>query len=294
MLFPSLIENNSLVTGDGAMGSQLMARGLEAETPGEIWNVEKPECVRAAHQRYVSAGAQYLLTNTFGANPIVLARHGLEGRLEQIVRAGVELARDVAGDDLAVLGDLGPSGGLLEPVGTLSRREVREGFERQIRALRDAGVDGIVAETFESGEELEIVLELATENCDLPLVASMKFNAEDSGRYRSIMGDGPERVAELGERFDLAVVGTNCGEGIESMVGAVEQITQHTDRPVIAQPNAGKPRLVDGETVYDQDAAFFARYLPALYDAGAKIIGGCCGTTGAHIHAIRSMADTLE
>jgi 5-methyltetrahydrofolate--homocysteine methyltransferase len=289
-----LLAEGRLVVGDGAMGSQLIARGLPVETPGVLWNIEKPEVVEAVQREYVAAGAQYLLTNTFGGNAVALGRNGLAGRLEEINAAAVRIARRAAGRKAAVLGDMGPTGELLQPLGTLAEADARKAFAAQASALAAAGADGIFAETFDSTAELRVALSAAREACDLPLVASMMFKPEKSGRYRTTMGEGPEKLAELAQELGCAVVGANCGQGIATMAGLVRQLAEMTDLPIVAQPNAGQPELVAGRTVYRQEASVFARHVPELFEAGAKIIGGCCGTTADHIRAIRRFADSLR
>lgn len=289
----SCLEQRKLVVGDGAMGTRLMDEGLPAGTPGELWNLDRPDVVNAVQRSYVEAGAEYLLTNTFGGNAPALARHGLEDEMEQVNRVAVRIARNAAGGRAAVLGDIGPTGRLLVPIGDLSREEAREGFEAQARALAAAGVDAIIAETFDSSEELLIALAAARAACDLPLVASMKFQCEASGRYRTMMGDGPEQLVAVALEAGCAVVGTNCGQGIGTMAGLVAEIAKLTELPIIAQPNAGLPRLIGGQTIYQEDPSVFAEGLRDLYVAGARIIGGCCGTTAEHIAAIRSFADSL-
>jgi len=292
--FLKLLDQHKLLVGDGAMGSQLIARGLPVDVPGELWNVERPDVVEAVHQQYVAAGAQYVLTNTFGGNAVALAKRGLAARLEEINRAATELALRVAGQKAVVFGDMGPAGELLEPLGELSRQEAHDAFAAQAGALAAAGAHAIIAETFDSAEELRIALAAAREVCALPLIASMKFNPEPGGTYHSMMGEAPEQLVAVAQEVSCAVVGTNCGHGIQTMVALVAQIAALTDLPVICQPNAGLPELVDGRTVYREDASMFAKHLPALQEAGAAIIGGCCGTTGEHIRAIRALADRLE
>ena len=293
MDFLSTLRDKKLVVGDGALGTQLIAHGLPAGVPGELWNLERPDVVEAIQREYVEAGAQYLLTNTFGANTIALSRHGLADQLDEINRAAVRTARRAAEGKTAVLGDIGPSGAMLEPIGTLSQQEALEAFAAQIRALASAGVDAIIAETFGSSEELRVVLNAARKVCGLPLIASMMFQHEKSGRYRTTMGEEPARVIEVAAELGCVATGTNCGQGIATMVGLVAQIAKLTDLPIIAQPNAGLPQLVSGRTVYREDASVFGESLSDLYGAGASIIGGCCGTTAEHIAAIRSFADSL-
>ncbi len=295
MDFLNLLETKAVVVGDGAMGTRLIARGLAAGECGELWNVENPEAVEAIQREYVEAGADYLLTNTFGGNPVALRRHGLAERTEDVNTAAVEAARRAAGDRALVFGDVGPTGALLEPLGALTEGTAREAFRRQVAALVEAGVDAIICETFESSAELRLALEAARECCDLPLIASMKFTPEPSGRYRSMMGEAPENVIRLAEQCGCAAVGTNCGQGIETMPGLVAELARVRSGPLplMVQPNAGVPGLVGGETVYPETPADFARYVPALHEAGARIIGGCCGTTAEHIRVIRSFADSL-
>ena len=294
MDFLSILRKHKLIVGDGAMGSQLMAHGLPADIPGERWNLDRPDVVEAIQREYVEAGALYLLTNTFGGNGVSLARHGLADRLEEINRAAVCVARNAAGGKAAVVGDIGPTGSLLRPLGTLAPEQAKEAFAAQVRALASAGVDAIMGETFDSSEELRLALGAARDVCDLPLIASMKFQHERTGRYRTMMGEGPEQLVAAAHDLECAVVGTNCGQGARTMVGTVARIAELTDLPIIAQPNAGLPELVDGRTVYRETPSVLEESLPNLWGAGAKIIGGCCGTTAQHVAAIRAFAESLS
>ncbi len=293
MNFSSYLERFELLTGDAAMGSQLIARGLPNNIPGELWNVDQPDVIQQIQESYVEAGACHLIANTFGANPISLARHDLAERTEEIIAAGVRNARQAGEDDTVVFGDMGPCGELIQPLGTLSEQDAQAAFARQASALEEAGADTILAETFESSNELNLALTAAREATSLPLLASMKFDAQDDGKYRSVMGDAPTDLIRIAEDNEVVAVGTNCGQGIKTMSGLVEHLADLTNCPLIAQPNAGKPRLEGDQTVYEEGPEEFAAYLPALYEAGAKIIGGCCGTTADHIRAIRRFADSL-
>lgn len=277
------------------MGTQLMARGLPPGECGELWNLAQPDVVEQIQREYVEAGADLLLTNTFGANPVVLGRHGLADRTEETNLAGVEIARRAAGDSALVVGDMASTGGLLEPLGDLTEREVYDAFGRQTAALATGGVDAIICETFESRVELRLALEAARDHSDVPLIASMTFRPEASGRYRSMMGEGPEDVVRIAAECQCAVVGTNCGQGIQTMAPLVAELCSLADEamPVIVQPNAGLPRLADGRTVYQEDPEVFRRHVPDLYSAGARIIGGCDGTTPEHVRVIREFADSL-
>lgn len=293
MGFLELLNSKRLVVGDGAMGTQLMAAGLAPGQSGELWNVERPDTVERVLRGYVEAGADFVLTNTFGANCVGLARHDLSDRIEEINRAAAEVARRAAGGRAFVVGGLGPTGELLAPFGALSEADARAAYAPQAAALAAAGVDAIICETFESSAELRLALEAVRDCCDLPLIACMKLAPEPSGRYRSIMGEGPEALARTARKCGCAVVGTNCGQGIATMARLVGQIRGLTDLPIMAEPNAGMPLLVAGRTVYPEGPEAFSRHLPDVYGAGARIVGGCCGTTADHIRAVRAFADSV-
>jgi 5-methyltetrahydrofolate--homocysteine methyltransferase len=288
-----LLNQKPLVVGDGAMGTALMAAGLPPGTAGELWNTENAEAVETIHRTYIEAGADCVLTNTFGANAISLGRHGLADHVEIVNRAGAEIARRAGRQDTLILGDIGPTGKLLEPFGDLTEEDARRAFSEQARVLSDAGVDGIIFETFESSEEMRIGLEAAREFADVPLIASMKFAREASGRYRTMMGEGPTNLIRVANECGCALVGANCGEGLRSMLPLAPELAAMADVPLIFQPNAGVPRLVQGKTLYDETPDVFAGLVPQLHEAGVGIIGGCCGTTADHIRAIRCFADSL-
>ena len=290
----TVLETRPLLVGDGAMGSQLIDRGLPADVPGELWNLERADIIASIQRAYAEAGADYLITNTFGANSISLARHGIEDQGESINQAAVQIARKAGGNSVVILGGLGPTGGLVEPLGDLDERTVSNAYAAQVRALASAGSNAIVAETFESSQEAALALKAAREECDLPLILSMKLSPARNGDYRSMMGEGPEKLVKTARECDCAVVGTNCGHGIASMAGLVGRIAGLTDLPVIAQPNAGQPELVEGKTVYHETAETFAQHLEELYEAGAKIIGGCCGTSPSHVQVVSQFADDLQ
>ena len=195
---------------------------------------------------------------------------------------------------LLIVGD-GATGRLLEPLGELSEDEAFAGFRRQAAALAGGGADALIFETFESSAELKVALRAARDCCDLPLMACMTFRPEAGGRYRSIMGEGPEVLVQVAAECGCAVVGTNCGQGIATMAPLVKRIAGLADgrMPVIVEPNAGLPRLVDGRTAYREDPSVFREHVPGLYTAGARIIGGCDGTTAEHVRVIRAFADSV-
>ncbi|HYD54085.1 MAG TPA: homocysteine S-methyltransferase family protein [Gemmatimonadaceae bacterium] len=280
---------------DGAMGTQLMYAGLESGACGEAWNVEHPDRVLAIQRRYVQAGADCLLTNTFGGSRIMLRRHGHEGDVAVLNRAAVEIARAAFdGAEGWVIGDIGPFGGLLEPYGEFTEQEVREAFGEQARALVGAGADAIIVETQTSLEELGIGVLAAREAGAPCVIGSLAYDVTlDGSTFRTMMGIDPERAAEFMEECGVDIVALNCGTGMD-MARAREAVSRYravSSRPVMAQPNAGKPRLVDLKVQYDETPEEMTRGVVPLLEAGARIIGGCCGSTPEHIRAFRIAMD---
>ena len=277
--------------GDGAMGTQLMLAGLEQGNCGEAWNLRHPEKVLAIQRRYAEAGSDCILTNTFGGSRIMLNRHGYAGDAAAINRAAVEIARQAfGGRDGYVIGDIGPFGGLLEPYGDFTEAQVREAFGEQARALVDAGADAIIIETQTSLEELLLGLTAAREAGAACVIGSLAYDVTlDGATFRTMMGIDPERAATFIEEHGGDVVALNCGTGMdmERARQAVLRYRAVTGLPVMVQPNAGQPKLVNMKVVYDETPAQMVAGLPALLEAGANIIGACCGSTPDHIRAFR-------
>jgi len=281
--------------GDGAMGTQLQAAGLELGGCGEHWNLTHPDRVLAIHKSYVEAGSDCLITQTFGASSINLARHGLAGSAEAINRAGVEIARRAFGERAGyVLGDIGPFGGLLKPFGTVTAEEARAAFRQQAAALAGAGVDGIIIETQTALEELGLAIEAAREASVPCIIASVAFDITRNGRdARTMMGVTPEKAAEFMQASGAHVAATNCGAGvdIEWMARILTRYRKACNLPLMAMPNAGKPVLEEGRFVYKQPPEEMAAGVKGLLDAGARIVGACCGSTAAHIALFRAVLD---
>jgi 5-methyltetrahydrofolate--homocysteine methyltransferase len=273
---------------DCAMGTELQKLGLKAgEELGELWNLSEDRVkVQSIHRANVEAGADVILTNTFGANPFKLAHYGVEDRLDDINRAGVRIAREVAGADGFVAGDVGPSGEILEDWGgTRTKEELYEGFHRQVLALAEGGADAIIVETMMDLEEAKLAVSAAKEHTDLPVIASMAFSKVQDG-FKTLWGVRPEDAVKELLAVGADIVGTNCGITIEDMVALIRQMRAVTDAPLIAQPNAGQPEVVDGQTIYRQTMREMAGHVGALREAGADIIGGCCGTTPEYIREV--------
>jgi len=278
------VRRGAAIVGDGGMGTELQRAGLEPGGCGDEWNLTHPEQVWDIQRRYVDAGAQVLLTNTFGTNRFVLSRYGLEGRVTEVARAAASGARAAAGGRAWVLGDVGPSGGFLEPLGEVTEAGLEATWRDAIGAMLDAGVDGIVFETMTALEELLLGIRVARA-CGAPLiVASMAYDAVRGG-YRTMMGVAPGDAARAAADAGAHIVGANCGRlEPEEFAGVAVAIRAGADLPIMLQPNAGQPRLEGGTIVYPRDPESLAPALGAL-TAHASIVGGCCGTTPAHIEA---------
>jgi 5-methyltetrahydrofolate--homocysteine methyltransferase len=280
---------------DGAMGTQLMLAGLEQGSCGELWNLAHPDKVLAIQRRYAEAGADCLITNTFGGSRIMLGRHALADRAVEINQAAVQIARQAFGQRQGyVLGNIGPFGGLMEPYGEIPETEVRNAFNEQARALIDAGADAIIIETQTSLEELALAIEAAQAAGAPCIIASLAYDVTlDGSTFRTMMGVDPEQAALFTEEHGADVVALNCGTGMDMDRArqAVERYRQVTDLPVMAQPNAGQPRLVDMQVVYDQSPEEMVRGVGPLLQAGARVVGACCGSTPEHIRAFRRALD---
>jgi 5-methyltetrahydrofolate--homocysteine methyltransferase len=284
-----------VLLADGAMGTQLQQAGLASGGCGEAWNLDHAERVLAIQRAYVEAGSDCLITNTFGASRIMLARHGEADRAEAINRAGVEIARRALGDRAGlVLGDIGPFGGLMEPYGDVARADVERAFREQARALVASGADAVVIETQTALEELEVAIAAAREAGAPAVIGSVAFDRTLDGQdVRTMMGVAPEQAAEFMAARGVDVVALNCGTGIDMEVAAavVRRYLSACALPVMAQPNAGQPVLEDFKVVYRQTPDEMAAGLPGLLAAGARIVGGCCGSTPAHIGRFRALLD---
>ena len=282
------LQRGEIVVGDGAWGTMLIAEaGLPPGAPPERVLLDAPEIVGAIARRYLDAGAEILTTDTFGGTPLRLAAHGLAERCEEINRRAVELAREAAGGRALVSGSVGPTGTLLAPLGPAPPAEVEAAFERQLDALAAAGADLFCIETMTDLAEALLAVRAAKRVAPaVPVVATMTFEPTPRGIF-TVMGVTPARAATALAEAGADVVGANCGNGIEGMVAVVADLARHAEVPVAVRPNAGPPRLVDGALSWPETPAIFAAHAPALVAAGARLIGGCCGTTPEHVRALR-------
>ena len=292
------VARTQRLVGDGAMGTQLMLAGLENGSCGEAWNLIHPERVLAIQKRYVDAGADCLITNTFGGSRLMLRRHGHEPDLAEINRAGARIAREAFGGRPGfVLGDVGPLGAILEPYGDLTADEARAALEEQCTALVGAGVDAIIIETQTSLEELGLAIEAAAAAGAPCIIGSLAYDLSADGTfYKTMMGVSPEQAAELAEEKGAHIVALNCGTGMD-MKGAAMVTRLYRSScslPVMVQPNAGLPVLEKMKAVYKQLPVDTARAVPEVLEAGAAIVGSCCGSTPDHTREIRRMVDKFN
>ena len=272
------------VITDGAWGTQLQARGLESGACPEAWNTDHPDRVEEVARLYVEAGSDLILTNTFGGSRITLAGHGLAGRAAELNRAGAEISCRAAAGHAKVFGSIGPCGKLLM-MGDVSPGAVVDAFTEQAEALAEGGVDGIVVETMADLEEADLAVQAARKT-GLPVVACMVYDAGED-RCHTMMGVSPERAAEGLAAVGADVIGANCGQGIEAYAAIGNRLRAAANLPLWLKPNAGTPEMVAGKTSYSATPEAFAAAAPALVDAGAAFVGGCCGTGPDFIRALR-------
>lgn len=284
-----------VLLGDGAMGTQLQQAGLESGGCGEAWNLDHPERVLTIQRGYAEAGSDCIITNTFGACRIMLERHGQQGRVAAINEAGARLTREAFdGRDGFVLGDIGPFGGLMEPYGEIARSRVEQAFREQARALVAGGVDAIIIETQTALEELEIAIAAAKEAGAAVVIGSLAYDKmADEDEVRTMMGVSPEMAAEFMAEQQVDILALNCGTGVDVAMATdvVRRYRSVSGLPIMAQPNAGQPVLDNFMVVYHETPEQMARNLPGLLRAGAAIVGGCCGSTPAHIRRFRQILD---
>src|SRR5262245_25080905 len=270
------------------MGTQLYAQGIPYERCFDELNLLQPDLVQSIHRAYIAAGAEVIETNTFAANRIRLATYGLDHKVRDINFRGVKVARDakeVSGEAVFLAGSVSSIGQPLAPIGTITPDEARDIFVEQIEALLEAGVDLLVLETFSSLDELRAAIQAARGvSTDLPLIAEVSV-AEDGN---TLSGRTPLEVVQALEELQVDVVGVNCGVGPQAALDAILQMRAVTHKPLSAMPNAGTPTTQGGRQMYVSTPEYFAEYARRFAEAGVKIIGGCCGTTPAHIAAMRA------
>jgi 5-methyltetrahydrofolate--homocysteine methyltransferase len=287
----SRLKRGSVLVGDGAWGTQLMARGLPAGRPPEWFALERPEVIEEVARLYLEAGADLVTTDTFGGTSFRLKLHGLDGERERVNRQAVEALKRALGARALVSASVGPTGQLLEPYGDTSPDAVEEAFAEQITVLASAGADVLCIETMGDLTEATRAVKAAKATAPgVPVMATMTFEPTPRG-YFTVMGVSVEKAAAGLEAAGADVVGSNCGTGIADMVAIARAMAVATRLPLVIQPNAGLPQSRDGQVVYDETPDAMAALVPELLDLGVAVVGGCCGTTPDHIRAIRRAVD---
>ncbi|HAM10050.1 MAG: methionine synthase [Bacteroidetes bacterium GWE2_41_25] len=280
------LEKKQILLSDGAWGTFLQATGLKPGECPELWNVTRRHDVLSIAEAYIEAGSDIIETNSFGGNIFKLSQYGLGDRVFELNKAAAAISRQAAGVLKHVAGSVGPTGKMLI-MGDVTEEELYNGFKEQATGLEAGGADIIIIETMSAIDEASIAVRAARENTKCIVIATMTFEGSPDGEYRTMMGVSPSEMVTAMIEAGAHIVGSNCGNGIENMIGIVREI-RLTDRhiPVMIQANAGVPELIEWKTVFRESPVMMASYVPALIEAGANIIGGCCGTTPAHIYAM--------
>jgi len=280
-----LLKEKKVLISDGAWGTELAERGLEAGECPEQWNLDRPDEVKAVAEEYVEAGADIIITNTFGGTWLKLAKAGLGDKVLEVNRIGASISKDAAGDKALVFASMGPTGEFIAPLGTITENDMLSCYAEQVEALVEGGADGIVLETFSDLGEVKAALRAVKENSTLPVVASMTFEAGPGG-FATIMGVNPKQAAAELTAAGADLVGSNCGAGIKHMIKVARLMRGVTKLPLWIKSNAGLPELVGGQTVFREAPKEMARRYSELVASGANVIGGCCGTTPEHIRLL--------
>jgi len=285
--FTTFLNQKPVLVADGATGTMLQEAGLAPGAAPERLNLENPDAVRALYKAYIDAGADMILTNTFGGTPIRLERDGLREQVHAVNLAAAQLACEVVGDAALVIGDIGPTGQMLEPLGPLTYAEAVAGFAAQAAALAEGGADAILIETMSDLNEMTAAIEGTRQVTDLPILATMSFDTKG----RTMMGVKPEKAAQTLWGLGVAVVGANCGRTLSETLDAVLKMRAAVPEAVLmAKPNAGLPHVEGGDLVFDVTPEIMAEYAQRFVaEAGVKIFGGCCGSTPEHIRAVAAI-----
>lgn len=281
-----LISEGKTLVSDGAWGTFLQAKGLQPGECPEMWNINHPEAVLDIARSYIAAGADTIETNSFGGTCFKLEAFGLQDRVYEINKRAAEISREAAGDDKYVLGSIGPTGKILM-MGDVTEEELYDAFKEQAVGLADGGADAIVIETMTALDEAEIAVRAVRENTGCEIICTMTFDHLANGEFRTMMGVSPSEMVDALCAAGVDILGANCSNGIEGMIAITEEIRSvNRDIPVLIHANAGLPVLQGTCTVFPESPEMMADIAPRLAKAGANIIGGCCGTTPAHIHKL--------
>lgn len=285
------LKEKSILVSDGAWGTFLQEKGLKPGECPESWNISRPEDVLEIARSYVEAGADTILTNSFGGSIFKLQSYGLESQCYELNKSAAEISRKAAGNTTLVLGSIGPTGKLLM-MGEVSREELYESFSIQSKGLADGGADAIIVETMSDIEEAVIAVRAAKESTGMEVICTLTFSLTAANEYRTMMGIGPAECIQPLLDAGADILGANCGNGTAGMIDIIKEMRkENPEVPLLVHANAGVPRLVDGKSVFPESPEEMSCQVEELISAGANIVGGCCGTTPDHI---RSIVNTLK
>jgi 5-methyltetrahydrofolate--homocysteine methyltransferase len=291
-LFAELKKGKTLIS-DGAWGTFLYQRGLQPGECPELWNITHREEVYAIAKSYIDAGADIILTNSFGGSPTKLDQYGLKNRADELNEAAALISREAAGEEKFVLGSMGPTGVMLM-MGEISEAELYDGFALQAISLKNGGVDAICIETMSAIDEASIAVRAAKEATNLEIVCTFTFEKTVNGDYKTMMGVSPPEMVQAIKEAGASIIGTNCGNGFDQMIDIVQQIRKFDlTIPILVHANAGKPVFLDGKTIFPETPEMMSAKVLELIKSGANIVGGCCGTTPEHISALVKELKTI-
>jgi len=292
MEYKTILESaqERVILMDGGMGTMLIADGLPKGDPPELWDLNFPEKIASIHKKYFDAGSEAVLTNTFGGTSIKLRGSGLEDHVKEINKKAAEIVRSVCPDGCYVVGDVGPTGQFLAPMGNLTEEELRAAVEEQIIGLLDGGADCLIIETMYDMQEAMIGLEIAKRLTSLPVIVSYTFNQTPRG-YFTLVGNSVKDAISTADSQGADIIGTNCTLDSSQIIGLAREIRDCTQKPVIVQPNAGSPEMIDGKIEYSSSIEDFTKNISELLEIGINLVGGCCGTNPSYIKAIRQLID---
>ena len=287
----SAVKSGKILVSDGAWGTFLHQKGLQPGECPELWNLTRPDAVREIARSYIDAGADMIETNSFGGTSFKLEHYGLAGQVSEINETAARISREAAGDDRRVIGSVGPTGKMLA-MGDVTEEELYEAFKTQIIALEKGGADAVCIETMSDVDEALAAIRAAKENTRLEVICTFTFDPIGENEYRTMMGVSPGEAATACANAGADIIGTNCGTGLKNMINIVAQMREVVpDLPILVHANAGLPEVQNGEIVYPETPEQMRELVPQIINAGANIIGGCCGTTPAHIAVIKETVD---